>query len=388
MDEENAKTEVIPKRTTKKAPTKSSAKTAKTNKATTKTTATKGKATKTSTKSTTKATTKTTKKPTNSVKSTKAPAKSSKTTKTTKTTTKSPAKKTISKAKEAKEKKPTIKEELNTEKSAIKEEITTKVEEVISDEKIEEPKVENEKTEVKTDSTFKMASKQPVQTNTKKKNNKKEKSNHTFLKFIFIVFAIIAFAYVAIVIHNATLMKEIMNKLSNTKDMNNYHCVVTSYEGSEKNTTIDVYKKDNISKVTFKDGEHEMVMWKNEQTNEGLVLYPNQMKVGMYNANEVLGFTVESFYTDDQSYLNVVCLSSFIYTSEFNGKKCYVINHLGDEIWIDKETGNVVKTKGGVVIKEDGTELTTSVEYTDWKVNSVTDEEVAKPDLVGYTIIK
>ena len=28
------------------------------------------------------------------------------------------------------------------------------------------------------------------------------------------------------------------------------------------------------------------------------------------------------------------------------------------------------------------------VEYTDWKINTITDEDVAKPDLVGYTIIE
>ena len=28
------------------------------------------------------------------------------------------------------------------------------------------------------------------------------------------------------------------------------------------------------------------------------------------------------------------------------------------------------------------------VEYTDWKINTITEEDMAKPDLVGYTIIE
>lgn len=358
MDEENAKAEVTPKKTAKKASAKSSAKT---------------------TKTTTKSTTKNTKKSTNNVKSTKTPTKSSK---TTKTATKSPAKKTTSKTKKVEEKKP-------VEKEVIKEEVVTPViEETVLDKKIEEPKVEEVKTEVKEDQTFKMASKQPAQTNSKNKNKKEVKHNHGFLKFIFIVFAIIAFIYVGVVIHNATLMREIMDKTANVNNIKNYHFLITNYEGNKTNGTTEILRKDNISKIIIKNEKSEVVMWKNSDTNEGLMIFPNDKKVAREDASEMLDFNLVSFYNDDQEYLNAVCLSSYINTSKLNGKECYVIKHFDDETWIDKETGIVIKIKGGTIVKADGTELTTSVEYTDWKINSVTDEEVARPDLVGYTIAK
>ena len=65
-----------------------------------------------------------------------------------------------------------------------------------------------------------------------------------------------------------------------------------------------------------------------------------------------------------------------IQTVNLNGKKCYFLKYDDSKIFFDIETGFAIKA-----IHEDGKTMDYEYEF-----GTVTDEDVAKPDLAGYKI--
>ena len=54
-------------------------------------------------------------------------------------------------------------------------------------------------------------------------------------------------------------------------------------------------------------------------------------------------------------------------------------------MWVNKETGLRVKEYNGTVEK-DGVKYDQIIEYKDYKFDELTDEDLARPNLIGYTI--
>lgn len=54
-------------------------------------------------------------------------------------------------------------------------------------------------------------------------------------------------------------------------------------------------------------------------------------------------------------------------------------------MWVNKETGLRVKEYNGTVEK-DGVKYDQIIEYKDYKFDELTDEDLARPNLTGYTI--
>ena len=70
---------------------------------------------------------------------------------------------------------------------------------------------------------------------------------------------------------------------------------------------------------------------------------------------------------------------SFAYaiTSEnVNGVDCYKVCIGQEKAWYSKENGMIIKYINGSLDED----------YSDWKFNELTDEDVARPNLLGFTI--
>ena len=67
---------------------------------------------------------------------------------------------------------------------------------------------------------------------------------------------------------------------------------------------------------------------------------------------------------------------SLIYSQEYNGKECYVLQIALDyKIWVEKDTGLVVKQES---------DENYVIECTNIEVNNI--PEIDEPDLTGYDI--
>lgn len=271
-------------------------------------------------------------------------------------------------------------------KNEIKEE--KKVEEKVKSEnnkKEEKTNVETAKNVKKEAETKKASSTNADATKFKKveasgsKVQVEKKKKHKLAKAILIIIGIIIVVYFIFVMRNLFIIRGILDKASAYKDLQNYSCEILSNNGEDQTKLI--YSKngqtERVDLTNLKDETKNIIMWENNETNEGIISFPAQ-KVANVTDAEHIGITVTSptqyaYYDDDILGLGLI---SLIYSEEFDGKDCYVIqNGVDSKTWVEKETGLTLKT-------EYGNDM--SSEVTDFKVNTV--GEIYKPDLTGYEI--
>ena len=271
-------------------------------------------------------------------------------------------------------------------KNEIKEE--KKVEEKVKSEnnkKEEKTNVETAKNVKKEAETKKASSTNADATKFKKveasgsKVQVEKKKKHKLAKAILIIIGIIIVVYFIFVMRNLFIIRGILDKASAYKYLQNYSCEILSNNGEDQTKLI--YSKngqtERVDLTNLKDETKNIIMWENNETNEGIISFPAQ-KVANVTDAEHIGITVTSptqyaYYDDDILGLGLI---SLIYSEEFDGKDCYVIqNGVDSKTWVEKETGLTLKT-------EYGNDM--SSEVTDFKVNTV--GQIYKPDLTGYEI--
>ena len=279
-----------------------------------------------------------------------------------------------------------FKMEENKNENEIKEE--KKVEEKVQNEnngKEEKTNVEPEKN-VKKEAEMKNTSSTNVDATKFKKVETKgakvqveKKKKHKLAKAILIIIGIIVIVYFIFVMRNLFIIRDILDKASAYKDLQNYSCEILSNNGDDQ-TKLAYAKNENVERVdltNIKDETKRIIMWEDNETNEGIISFPEQRVANVTDA-EHIGITVTSptqyaYYGEAISGLG---LFSLIYSEEFNGKDCYVIqNGVDSKTWVEKETGLTLKAEYGKDI---------SSEVTDFKVNTI--GEIYKPDLTGYEI--
>ena len=217
-----------------------------------------------------------------------------------------------------------------------------------------------------------------VETNGSKVQIEKKKK-HKLAKAILIIIGIIVIVYFIFVMRNLFIIRGILDKASSYKDLDNY-TVSTLANNNGEQTSVVYAKSGQIERVdltNLQDESKNIILWRNLETNEGIISFPNQRAAVLTDA-EHIGITV-SYPTQYAYYGEAISglgLFSLIYSEEFNGKDCYVIqNGTDSKTWVEKETGLTLKT-------EYGNDM--SSEVTDFKVNTI--GEIYKPDLTGYEI--
>jgi len=223
-------------------------------------------------------------------------------------------------------------------------------------------------------------------TETKNTKEKEPSKGKTILKVVFILIFIIILAVALNWTRNYLIMSDILEKMSQYENIQNYAYTISQNTGETTKLAV----KDNIYKMIYAtDGIEKLVAWINTDTDETIAAFPEIKKVSYSNhiamIENPLSTDVLQDWKDNLIYL---ALTSFIYSENVNAQDCYVINRFQNgKLWVNKETGIKVKAEEGST-GDNGVTKPFIVEYTDWKINTITDEDVAKPDLVGYTIIE
>lgn len=152
------------------------------------------------------------------------------------------------------------------------------------------------------------------------------------------------------------------------------------YYSSESNSTImQCWKKDGIIKFNMKqkNREGDITFWSDNNTGEGYVFY-NIEKIYSENKGGIL-YARPSSLTTSYDNLNKFMLAInptvYIGSLDYNNKKCYYIKIGEQKELIEKETGLLLNTKSDT----DERKLT-------YSFDSVTDEDVQKPDISQYTL--
>ena len=225
-----------------------------------------------------------------------------------------------------------------------------------------------------------------------KKINKKIKN----LLAIILIFIIFIFAYF---IRNAIIILSLNSKaeeLLNT-ELNNYHLIWTT-STYEDVTRFDIYYKDGLYKrelynfnPTNKNGEFSKYTEYVNINGEVIIIYEKEKKYRIdENYNQGImspqNFTHIEMMVDGPTNFIYHCFNTIITKEEANGEEAYRFKLLFDKnnaMFINKLTGITSKSKSE--ISYNGKKFDTNSDVI-CEFNCVTDEDVALPNLDGYTL--
>lgn len=117
-----------------------------------------------------------------------------------------------------------------------------------------------------------------------------------------------------------------------------------------------------------------------------MIIIPNAMEATISNSNTPLNHI--PMLLQDAGTINKIffALTSWISADIVEEKEVYCIHHLGTQYTIEKEQGLLLKQSSGKT-QIDGVSYDSFIEYKNWSFDSVTDDELVRPNLTGYEII-
>ena len=170
--------------------------------------------------------------------------------------------------------------------------------------------------------------------------------------------------------------------LNNIKKLNEESIKISNihYVREGNDSIVEVWKKDNIVKQNMNNisGSVNLTLWKNFENDEEYTLYNNEKKYSSIGT-EIISNELQANHIYLLDYNNTIILALNpmvkIRTKEYDNKSCWYLKNGQEEVYIDKETGIVLYNKN----EQSGREI--KLKYS---INTVTDEDVAKPDLSDY----
>ena len=170
--------------------------------------------------------------------------------------------------------------------------------------------------------------------------------------------------------------------LNNIKKLNEESIKISNihYVREGNDSIVEVWKKDNIVKQNMNNisGSVNLTLWKNFENDEEYTLYNNEKKYSSIGT-EIISNELQANHIYLLDYNNTIILALNpmvkIRTKEYDNKSCWYLKNGQEEVYIDKETGIVLYNKS----EQSGREI--KLKYS---INTVTDEDVAKPDLSDY----
>lgn len=218
------------------------------------------------------------------------------------------------------------------------------------------------------------------------------------LKIIGIILLIVFAIFVINTIRKLAIIKSIQRTASQYTSSTNYHIksvasgmndgittTINSYCKNEKKLTVVERSKDGKvdSKLsTYDDGKRKNMFSESEEIK--------RVDIGIESEFDI-GIRVFDYFEGITNNMQLMCLAiaSKVEDIEYNGKKCYriadcpapsimqdAINNI-NEVYIDKDTGLVIRTHFGNAISE-----------REYEFNNVQDEVFIEPDLKEYEIVK
>ena len=210
------------------------------------------------------------------------------------------------------------------------------------------------------------------------------------IKIVLIILLVIVVLFLVNAIRNFIIVKELKENFKQYTSYNNYHIKATSYETDGTRVILNYYRKDNKEAVILernKDETISKILMYNNGTRKD-VFYDNpQEKKAELNADLIIEVQLYDYF-ETQTDLQLFGGNMFaqIKKINYNGKECYSLNNSftpallskeSNEVYIEKDTGLVVRTNIGSIISE-----------REYEFDTVKDEIFAEPDISQYELIE
>lgn len=219
------------------------------------------------------------------------------------------------------------------------------------------------------------------------------------IKIVLIILAIIISLVLIHTIRNFCILTSIANAQEKFKDYTNYSFTVESYGVRENEATIsfdsvEYFMKDNIRKETYiRNNTPRLILWRNNDTKELIQVSENEKKATVSkveNKTDVVGDIIRELIItgDDFSTRLHFSFISFISYAKVDNEKCYLLNnYTSNNFYVSKKNKLLMRSIAGQYLIDD--KLYNSItDIKNLRINEVTDSDVARPDLTGYTIVE
>lgn len=223
-----------------------------------------------------------------------------------------------------------------------------------------------------------------------------EKKKMKIGKKIGIVILILLIIFIIATVRKIIIINDLQNKVSNYVNSTNYYTKITSHREDTINI-VEAYHKDEKHLIIFDriSEKNKMMAYIN---GENANVYYNTEQSKFVNLNSNMQFHVnimDYLYTENFGQLLIMSILSNIKSVECNEKDCYYIKNIispnvlsgkDDGVYIEKETGLVIRNSGGTFVNTETGEETSIIVDHEYKFNNVTDEIFIEPDISEYEV--
>lgn len=233
--------------------------------------------------------------------------------------------------------------------------------------------------------------KKDFEVNTIKRDGRKVKYLKKYskkMKILKAILLIIIMIYVLLVGRRIIIMSLISGKATESQINNNYYAKLYSYQGDSLIITESYNKgEDYLTTVTRLVDENKIQkLTYYKKGNEQLFLTESGENKYIQNFETMTGgHILPVTYVSDGLFANFQYAFIIGIDSTYcNGRDCYVIKGNSYERYIDKETGMAIRSIEKSTKKFNRT-IDMVVDY-EYKFDIVTDDDIVKPDITGFTI--
>lgn len=209
---------------------------------------------------------------------------------------------------------------------------------------------------------------------------------HILRKILFVIFIVFIIFFI-LTLRKVIIFNKIENVSKDKLDSVNYYIERISIQGNST-MMMKSYNKDNnyfteIKTFLFStDEKRELVMYQKDndqisimQSDENKIAYTNQ---NLLNPGSLKLMSLNAVNDMKLWQKLLVAATSRITSEKCNNKECYLVEPAKEwKLWIDKETGLVVREINGSLLQD-----------SYYKFNEVTDEDIVKPDISDCKIIE
>lgn len=218
------------------------------------------------------------------------------------------------------------------------------------------------------------------------------------LKILKMILLVILIAFVGVISYKIIVIKSMQGKMENYKDITNFHITKTSY-GFQQVVVQEIFHKDGNYLVHNKNINEENQKREIYSTKNGNHYFTTgDDKIAILNSEPVNAPEEVFNHLESENFGEFITgiFSSHISSVKCNDKDCYKIDNFitsklafpeqGFCVYIDKETGLVVRVEEGTRSNETGGFYTQVSDYK-YEFNTVTDEDLKEPDISQYKIL-
>lgn len=232
------------------------------------------------------------------------------------------------------------------------------------------------------------------------KNNKKEvkymKKYKTRMFVLKSIILLIVLIFVVIIGRKVIIISDLQSKANEYVNSKNYHRIIYTYDKDET-AKLEVFvlgDKKRVIRTMMIGNEKNVTEMFFDGTKTNIYIEKGDKKIAQLNQELIIAESLyNALYTENLAYTVFASIPATVNNKEFNGEECYYItnfnslyNESKDGIYIDKETGLVLRSVTRTETMTDGDKfILPTIDYV-YEFNTVTEEDFIEPDISKYDV--